>query len=76
MILDAYGTTRCLRREPKAGSFAENWIRLLPCGSVEQSERDAAVLPVPNNFVVAKKPLPLFAFEQPEENYFYNNLLG
>ena len=37
MCLYAYGTTRCLRREPKAGSFAEASIRLLPCGSVGQS---------------------------------------
>jgi hypothetical protein len=30
----------------------------LPCGSVGQSERVTAVLMDPNNFVVAKKPLP------------------
>jgi hypothetical protein len=58
MCLYAYGTTRCLRRAPKAGSFAGASIRLLPCGSVGQSYRDAAVLQVPNDFVVAKKPLP------------------
>ena len=37
MCLYAYGTTRCLRREPKTGSFAGASIRLLSCGSVGQS---------------------------------------
>jgi hypothetical protein len=53
---------------------------LLPCGSVGQSERDAAVLQDPNNFVVAKKPLPLepHTFSnlyQPANNTFCNRLL-
>ena len=70
MCLYAYGTTRCLRLKPKTGSFAEASIRLLPCGSVGQSLRGAAVLQVPNNFVVAKKPLPLEPFQQPASHPF------
>ena len=42
--------------------------RLLPCGSVGPSERVAAVLQVPNNFVVAKKPLPLEPHINKENN--------
>jgi hypothetical protein len=36
--------------------------------SLKTSKRDAAVLQVPNNFVVAKKPLPLETLINKENN--------
>jgi hypothetical protein len=59
----------------KTGSFAKASIRLLPDGSAGQSERDAAVLPVPNNCVVAQKPLPLESLNIVKKTIFINNML-
>ena len=44
----------------KGGQAALQRLRygLLPCGSAGPSEKGAAVLQVPNNVVVAKKPPP------------------
>ena len=44
--------------------------RMGPCGSVGQSWRVAAVPPVPNNGVVAKKPLPFEPLNRLRENTF------
>jgi len=43
--------------------------------SLKTSKRDAAVLQDPNNFVVAKKSLPL-SHMLCMRHYFFNNLLN
>ena len=53
----------------------------MPCiwwflNSLKTSKRDAAVLQVPNNFVVAKKPLPLEPWNSLKKTDFFNNLLA
>jgi hypothetical protein len=41
----------------------------------ENRKRDAAVLQIPNNFVVAKKPLPFEPLNSLRIIIFFNNLL-